>query len=380
MSRKININRAKLLLSKSLLYSFLLVSLMAMDPANPPGPDPYVQTYNVLTADYNNIDQDTNILLGDYNHELLNSFQSMYDGAYQAYRWARHHNRLAQVNVNKSNLISDRIASIAGRIATFSANAQARAQAGQAIHGDQNILNSLNQANNIRQQAQDAVNRARVAANRSQTAMHMKKQLSFGLSGLLVFIWVVLRDVRQTKSWHDFFVAPAPKPCKLLEKAEPLSITKETNQRIKGVGRLQSEQVRCSLFEDMAKNINQEVSKVDTEPAIIEPVQSPKQVTFKPKKVIQKVNKAVTAVEQEKNYFPVSYERKGRKRNIKVKNSFAAGYGNSRDGGKIDFFNFLSIRLILSIIDKTLHLSIKNRFCLEEGGIENRNKKAKSVL
>ncbi len=32
-----------------------------------------------------------------------------------------------------------------------------------------------------------------------------------------------------------------------------------------------------------------------------------------------------------------------------------------------------SIRLILSIIDKALHLSIKNRFCLEEGGIENRN-------
>ncbi len=54
-----------------------------------------------------------------------------------------------------------------------------------------------------------------------------------------------------------------------------------------------------------------------------------------------------------------------------------------RDGGKIDFFDFLSIRLILSIIDKTLHLSIKNQFCLEErtnGGIGNRNcKKAKSV-
>ncbi len=31
-----------------------------------------------------------------------------------------------------------------------------------------------------------------------------------------------------------------------------------------------------------------------------------------------------------------------------------------RDGEKIDFFDFLSIRLALSIIDKKLHLSIKN--------------------
>ncbi len=58
-------------------------------------------------------------------------------------------------------------------------------------------------------------------------------------------------------------------------------------------------------------------------------------------------------------------------------------YVHYRDRGKIDFFNFLSIRPILSIIDKTLHLSIKNRFCQEErtnGGIGNRNsKKAKSV-
>ncbi len=37
----------------------------------------------------------------------------------------------------------------------------------------------------------------------------------------------------------------------------------------------------------------------------------------------------------------------------------------SRDGEIIDFFDFLSIRLALSIIDKKLHLSIKNRFCPE---------------
>ncbi len=36
-----------------------------------------------------------------------------------------------------------------------------------------------------------------------------------------------------------------------------------------------------------------------------------------------------------------------------------------RDGEKINFFDFLSIRLALSIISKKLHLSIKNRFCLE---------------
>lgn len=155
-----------------------------------------------------------------------------------------------------------------------------------------------------------------------------KKQLSFGLAGLLVFIWVVFRDVGKTKHWHDFFVAPPPKPCKLLEKEAPLSITKETNQRIKGVGRLQSEQVRCSLFADMAKNINQasDVAKLQPEPAIAEPVKEPKQVAIKPKKVVQKVNKAVDSVKQEKNYFPVSFERKGRKRHIKVKNSFASGY------------------------------------------------------
>ncbi len=36
-----------------------------------------------------------------------------------------------------------------------------------------------------------------------------------------------------------------------------------------------------------------------------------------------------------------------------------------RDGEKIDFFDFLSIRLALLIIDKKFHLSIKNRFCWE---------------
>ncbi len=34
-------------------------------------------------------------------------------------------------------------------------------------------------------------------------------------------------------------------------------------------------------------------------------------------------------------------------------------------GEKIDFFEFLSIRLALSIIDKKLHLSINNQLCPE---------------
>ncbi len=37
----------------------------------------------------------------------------------------------------------------------------------------------------------------------------------------------------------------------------------------------------------------------------------------------------------------------------------------SRDKEKINFFDFLSIRPVLSIIDKKCHLLIKNRFCLE---------------
>ncbi len=32
----------------------------------------------------------------------------------------------------------------------------------------------------------------------------------------------------------------------------------------------------------------------------------------------------------------------------------------TRDGGKIYFFNFLSIRPVLLIIDKKFHLSLKN--------------------
>ncbi len=48
-----------------------------------------------------------------------------------------------------------------------------------------------------------------------------------------------------------------------------------------------------------------------------------------------------------------------------MKQNFGIVEISNRDGEKIDFFDFLSIRLALSIIDKKLHLSIKNRFCRE---------------
>lgn len=135
-----------------------------------------------------------------------------------------------------------------------------------------------------------------------------KKKLSFGLAGLLVVVWIVVRDIGQTKRWHDFFVAPPPKPCKLLEKEEPLSITKETNQRIKGRGRFQSEQTRCSLFEDMAKNIHQEeeVSKVEPEPVVSAPTKVREPVIVKPKKAVQKVGKVLPPPKQEKKLLPSS--------------------------------------------------------------------------
>ena len=131
--------------------------------------------------------------------------------------------------------------------------------------------------------------------------------------------------MRKTKSWHDFFVAPPAKAGKLLEKSEPLAITKETNQRIKGVNQTKKKKVRFSLFEDMLSNVQkadqEEVPSVKTEPAISKAVQPTKKIIVRP--IVKKEAKISTP---EKNYFPVSFERKGRKRNIKVKNSFAAGY------------------------------------------------------
>lgn len=162
-----------------------------------------------------------------------------------------------------------------------------------------------------------------------------KKQLIFGFFGLLAASFFVLKDIKKEKTWHEFFVAPPPKGSKLLDKPEPLSVTKETNQRIKGSGRFQSQQSSCPLFENMARNLKQEdeVSKVTTESAQLEskvepaPVKASEKVSVKAKKVAQKI---VSAPKQEKDYFPVSFERKDKEKDLLSKNSFILGclYGN----------------------------------------------------
>ncbi len=50
-----------------------------------------------------------------------------------------------------------------------------------------------------------------------------------------------------------------------------------------------------------------------------------------------------------------------------------------RDGGKIDFFYFLSIRPVLSIIDKKFRLSIKNRFYTDEVNLKKVNNKTLTI-
>jgi len=91
-----------------------------------------------------------------------------------------------------------------------------------------------------------------------------RRQIIFGFLGLLSSSLFVLKDIKKEKSWHDFFKPLPSKESKLLKKPGPLAITKETNKRIKGVSRFQSEEVGCSLFSDMEKSVKQEneVSKV----------------------------------------------------------------------------------------------------------------------
>lgn len=172
-----NIKRLTLLLSKSLLFVFMLFPLVGMfNPANPPGPDLYIQTRNRLIVDYNNTNGNTNQRLHNYNIELLNFFNFMRDGAQQAFLWAQHHRLLAKIDASRARLIHDRISSIAGAINRFAANAKSRAEAVQAnvpgavaLPDDQNILNALNTVNNIiMPQAQDAVGQVQHADNQAQ--------------------------------------------------------------------------------------------------------------------------------------------------------------------------------------------------------------------
>jgi len=137
----------------------------------------YLQTRNALTGDYNNTNGNTNQFLNNYNNELLNSFNFMLNGSQQAFVWANHHSALAEIDASRARLIYDRIASISGAIDRFAPNAKSREQAvlanvpgAVALPGDQNILNALNQARAIDQQAQGALNQAQAASNQAQVA------------------------------------------------------------------------------------------------------------------------------------------------------------------------------------------------------------------
>ncbi|TSJ80941.1 MAG: hypothetical protein NMK33_00090 [Candidatus Cardinium sp.] len=174
-----NIKSLTLFFSKFLFYIFIPISLMGMlNPADPPGPDLYNQTYDTLTLRYNALNGATNQGLNGYNIELRNSFMAMRDCVNQTYDWAHHHGQLAEIDFDKAKLLYDRVVSILGRIATFAASAQTRVAAVQSnvqgaavLPGDQPILDALNQANNIRQQAKNALDQAQAAANRAQAAV-----------------------------------------------------------------------------------------------------------------------------------------------------------------------------------------------------------------
>ncbi|AXI24027.1 hypothetical protein CE557_191 [Cardinium endosymbiont of Sogatella furcifera] len=171
MSHRINMQRLTLLLSKSLFYIFIPVSLMAMHADDPPGPDPYNPRYNILTQDYNAANLGTDQILNDYNDGLLAAINSIANGAERAHNWADHHHGLAQIDLDKALLIFDRVNGLAGAIDRFAIAAKARIRAGQAQPNDQNILDASNQARNIRQQAEAAVDRAQAAAGQAENAM-----------------------------------------------------------------------------------------------------------------------------------------------------------------------------------------------------------------
>lgn len=144
---------------------------MATGPSDGPRPDPYTQTYNVLTKDYDSASEKTTPMLNEYSGALQECVQVMLNGAEQAYAWAKHHGRLAQIEAIKARLISDRIFNIAARCHMFAANAMAREHVDQVMPGDQNILSTSEQVEKIRQQTEDAVDRAKDASDRARTAV-----------------------------------------------------------------------------------------------------------------------------------------------------------------------------------------------------------------
>ncbi|WP_419241460.1 hypothetical protein [Cardinium endosymbiont of Nabis limbatus] len=168
MTHSINIKGLKFL-----FYIIIPVSLMGM--MNPP--DPYVQARDALIADYNGLQGNNNLLLANYNRELLNSFNSMRNGANDAAIWANNQPALAETDSRIARTIYDRIVVMFGYIAQHAQNAQARAAAVRAnVQGvaalpiDQAILGDLNLASGVRRRAEESFNNAEGESNRAQNS------------------------------------------------------------------------------------------------------------------------------------------------------------------------------------------------------------------
>lgn len=178
MSSSLNIKRLTLALSKHLFYVIIPVSLMGMMAGGGPPGDPYIQAYNTLTGRYAATNQNTNQLLNNYNNQLLGAMIAIRDGAIHASLWAQNQVALAEVDFNTIDIIRQRITIMLGYIGRHARDAQGRSAAVQAnvpgavlLPGDQNILNVLDQANFVDEQAQNALDLAIDAFNRAQGAM-----------------------------------------------------------------------------------------------------------------------------------------------------------------------------------------------------------------
>ena len=175
MSRSINIKRLTSLLPTYLFYVIVPISLMGMMPGGGPPGDPYIQTYNTLTARYVATNQNTNQLLNNYNDQLRNSMIAMRDSAQDALLWAQHQFALAQIDFNTVEIIRRRIAIMFSHIGQHATDAQGREAAvlnnvpGVALlQGDQDILDAFEEARAIDERAQLSLNEAQIAVDEIQ--------------------------------------------------------------------------------------------------------------------------------------------------------------------------------------------------------------------
>lgn len=211
MIHKINSRSFTLLLSKYLFYIFIPASLMGMVPGGGGGGnDPYIQARNTFIVNYNNTNQNTNINLNNYNNRLLQALTAISNGAQTASFWADGQAVLAQIDLSRACIIYDRIVIIFGYIAQHATGAQGRAAAIQAnVPGavaqanDQNILNALGAANNIKEQAEADLHEAEDVANQAQVsrqdanASHAKIiQIINGMNQPILSINYTMNDVQ----------------------------------------------------------------------------------------------------------------------------------------------------------------------------------------